>query len=154
MDWSEAMTKPPHVIRETDLNYNDIDNRVDIGWFGILERMVDEINRADVKVVGVVADEDQGRLRIDYASAEPWLAAQKIFVLAQFRSLYTCTHCGRPGNHRRTHMGWRHTRCADHLPDAPNVGRVVYDLIKTPWREMSDGKWRYDPLTDCLIPKK
>jgi hypothetical protein len=134
-----------------DFHYNDIDIRVDHGWFAILERLVDEINAADVKVVGMVADEDQGRLRIDYASAEPWPVAAKLFVIAQFRSLYTCSYCGRPGNHRRTNAGWRHTRCAEHLPDEPNVGRIVYDLISTPWRQMSDGKWRYDPLTDCLI---
>jgi hypothetical protein len=102
------------------------------GWVDLLRRMMNEIIAADVKAVGIVATGDQGRLRIDYRSAEPWLPAAKIFVLAQIWSMYTCEHCGRPGNHRRTNVGWRHTRCREHCPAPPNEGRIVYDLIRTP----------------------
>lgn len=123
------------------------------GWVDLIRRMLAEISAADVKVVGLVTTEDQGRLRIDYTSADPWPVFAKIAVLAQFRSLYTCEVCGRPGNHRRNSVGWRHTRCSEHLPLPPNDGRIVYDLIRTPWKQMSDGRWRYDPITDRLVPK-
>lgn len=135
------------------LSLDDVEVRCGDGWLGILERLLDDINAADVKVSALVADEDQGRLRLDYASAEPWPMAAKLFVLAQFRSLYTCDVCGRPGEHRRNMVGWRHTRCAEHRPPPPNDGVVVYDQTRRPWRRMGDGDWQYDPVADTLIPK-
>jgi hypothetical protein len=121
------------------------------GWVDIVRRMLKEISEADVKVVGIVTTEDQGRLRIDYTSAEPWPVAAKIFVLAQFRSLYTCETCGRPGQYRRNSVGWRHTRCSEHRPPPPNDGEVVYDEKKSPWRRMSDGVYKYDVSEDKLV---
>jgi hypothetical protein len=129
---------------------DDIEIRCGPGWNGILRQMLNEINAADVKVHGLVADEDQGRLRLDYASAEPWLPAAKILVLTEFRSYYTCETCGRPGEHRANEVGWKHTRCAEHRPPPPNDGAAIYTQTRTPWRRMSDGDWAYDPAGDKL----
>jgi hypothetical protein len=129
---------------------DDIEIRCGPGWNGILRQMLNEINAADVKVSGLVAEEDQGRLRLDYAAAEPWLAAAKIFVLAEFRSYYTCDTCGRPGEHRVNSVGWKHIRCAEHRPPPPNDGHAIYTKTRTPWRRMSDGDFAYDPDGDRL----
>jgi hypothetical protein len=132
------------------LTIEDIEIRCGDGWIDILRKMVDEISAADVKVAGVVADEDQGRLRIDYAEAEPWLPAAKIFLLAEFRSYDVCETCGRPGEHRINAVGWKHTRCTEHRPLPPNDGDVIYTEKRTPWRRMSDGDWAYYPIGDRL----
>lgn len=127
-----------------------IEIRCDVGWNGVLRQMLNEINAADVKVVGLVAYEDQGRLRIDYAEAELWLSAAKIFLLAEFRSYYTCETCGRPGEHRVNSVGWKHTRCSTHRPAPPNDGTAIFTQARTPWRRMSDGDFAYDPVGDRL----
>lgn len=114
------------------LSIKDIDIRCGDGWLSVLEQMVDEISSADIKVSALVADEDQGRLRLDYASAEPWLVSAKIFLLAEFRSYYSCEVCGRPGVHRVNTVGWRHTRCVEHRPEPPNEGRAIYTHTRTP----------------------
>jgi hypothetical protein len=129
---------------------DDVELRCGWGWLSILRKMMEEISRADVKVIGLVADEDQGRLRLDYASAEPWLVAAKVFLLAEFRSYYTCETCGRPGEHRANAVGWKHTRCAEHRPPPPNDGTALYTKTRTPWRRMSDGDYAYDADGDRL----
>lgn len=132
------------------LTLDDIEIRCGDGWLSVIERMVDDINAADVKVHGLVADEDQERLRIDYSDAEPWFPAAKIFLLAEFRSYYTCETCGRPGEHRVNVVGWKHTRCAQHRPPPPNDGTPMYTGTRTPWRRMSDGDYTYDLGGDRL----
>lgn len=133
------------------MTLEDVDIRCGDGWVVILERLVDEINRADVKVAGLVADERNGHLSIEYADADPWLAAAKLFFLAECRSYYVCEVCGRPGEHRGDGPIWRSTRCAEHQSENP--GRLIYGRVRTPWRRMSDGDWTYDVDADALKPR-
>lgn len=130
---------------------DDIDIRCGDGWVGIIKRMLDEISAADVKVHGLVVEERNGHLSIDYSAAEPWIAAAKVFLVAECRSYYVCEVCGRPGEHRGDGPVWRTTRCAQH--QAANPGRLIYDSVKVPWRRMSDGDWAYDPVADALKPR-
>ena len=131
------------------LTLDDIDIRCGDGWRGILQRFVDDINRADLKVHGVVAEERSGHLSLDYNSPDPWIDVARVALLAECRSYYTCDICGQPGEHRGSGPIWRSTRCQEHR--SPNPGRLIYDQHRTPWREMSDGRWRYDPAGDTLI---
>lgn len=133
------------------LSLDNVDVRCGDGWLGILRKMMDEINRADLKVHGLVAGERMGHLSIEYADAEPWLATAKVFLLAEFRSYYVCEVCGRPGEHRGDGPVWRTTRCAEHQSETP--GRLIYDRSRTPWRRMSDGDWSYDVDGDTLKPR-
>ena len=120
------------------------------GWHGIVQRASDELN---IDIEHFDLDEDMGRLRISVADVKLSDTVRKAFILAQFRSLYTCSVCGRPGRHRRPTMGPRVTLCDEHLPSMLADSVVVYDLLRRPWREMSNGRWQYDPITDRLIPK-
>lgn len=137
------------------LTIDDVDDcRCGPGWRSILQRMVDELNAAHLDVHALVAQEHQGRLRIDcnYDPARvPFVDVARIRLLAECRAYYICEMCGAPGEHRANAIGWRATRCAEHQTADMRSGRVVYDAVRTPWRQMSDGRWRYDPGSDVLL---
>jgi hypothetical protein len=140
------------------LELNDVDVKCGDGWIGIVERMLDELNAAGLRVHGLVADEDQGRLRVDYntptsTTRDQSRAIMRIMLLAQCRSVYTCETCARPGEHRTNSVGWRSTRCLEHTAPDKNGSRLIYDERRRPWREVPDGVVEYDPVTDQLIPK-
>lgn len=141
-----------------ELKISDVDFRCGDGWLGIVQRMLDELNESGLVVYGLVADEDQGRLRVDYntptsTTREQSRAIMRTLLLAQCRSVYTCETCGRPGEHRSNSVNWRSTRCQDHAIPDKNGSRLIYDERRRPWREVPDGVVEYDPVTDQLIPK-
>lgn len=120
------------------------------GWREIVQRCADELH-IDVGLLEV--DEDNGRLRIGISEIDLSPDVRRSFVLAQFRSLYTCSVCGRPGRHLRPLTGPRITRCVEHTPPKVRDAVVIYDEKRVPWREMSDGTWQYDVAEDTLTPK-
>ena len=118
------------------------------GWQDIVRRCADEI-ACDIDMFDL--DEDMGRLRISVDDVKVSKAVRRAFLLAQFRSLYTCPTCGRPGRHRQPPTGPRFTACNEHTPPAlRDFARVVYDRFNTPWRRMSDADWAYDDDSDSL----
>jgi hypothetical protein len=131
------------------LTLDDIDIKCGAGWEGILQRMADEFNSSGLRVWGLVADERNGHLSMDYNTDEAFLDVARVMLLAECRSYYVCEKCGRRGEHRGEGPIWRTTRCEEHHP--ANPGRLIYDQHRTPWRQMSDGRWAYDPESDTLI---
>lgn len=118
------------------------------GWHDIVRRCSDELA---IDAEHFDLDEDNGRLRINVTDVKLSRDVARAFVLAQFRSLYTCSVCGRPGRHRRPANGPRVTLCDEHTPPHMIESAVVYTERKTPWRRMSDGAFRYDVVSDILV---
>lgn len=124
------------------------------GWIPLVERMVDELNAAGHEVEGIVAREGHGWLQVDYLGIGRHVlgAVGKVIVLSQFRSMYVCSACGKPGEHRRGEP-YRHlsTRCAAHQDDEARAGTVRYDLVRRPQRRMTEGDLEYDPVADAMV---
>lgn len=123
------------------------------GWVSLVERMVDELNAAGHDVEGIVAKEGHGWLQVDYLGIGRHVFGEvgKIIVLAQFRSMYVCSVCGNPGEHRRGepyHL--LSTRCPEHQDDEARAGTVRYDLVRRPYRRMTEGDLEYDPVADTM----
>jgi hypothetical protein len=136
------------------LTIDDVEIKCGSGWVPIVQRMVDELNTSHLDVYAIVAEEHHGRLRIDHnydPAAVPFLDVARIMLLAECRSYYTCEICGSPGEHRADAQGWLATRCAEHRTPDMQPGRLVYDERRRPWRQMSDGRWEYDPVSDTLL---
>lgn len=137
------------------LNLESVDVRCGDGWISTIERMLEELNEAKLPIIGMVCDEDQGRLRVDYYLPEELRDQSRdiarIVVLAEFRSLYVCEQCGCPGEHRRNADGWRVTRCLEHQTPDIREGERRYDEVRRPWRRTPDGDFEYDPGADRLV---
>lgn len=118
------------------------------GWHDIVRRCSDELA---IDAEHFDLDEDNGRLRISVTDVKLSRDVARAFVLAQFRSFYTCSVCGRPGRHRRPATGPRVTLCDEHTPPHMIEFAVVYTERKTPWRRMSDGVYAYDVAGDRLV---
>lgn len=124
------------------------------GWIPLVERMVDELNAAGHDVEGIVAREGHGWLRVDYLGIGRHVFGEigKIIVLAQFRSMYVCSACGAPGEHRRGEpYHFLSTRCPEHQDHEARAGTVRYDLHRRPMRRMTEGDLEYDPVTDTMV---
>lgn len=131
-----------------------------LGWIGVIDKLCSDLpsafgeDRSD-RVWLKSAREKLGRLRMDYWQCDPDIATSRTIVrllfLGECRSLYTCETCGKPGEFRKATTGWLAVRCAEHQTAEQRQGRLLYDAGKTPWREMPDGRWRYDVAGDALV---
>lgn len=135
------------MIKVTDVDMTDCPS----GWKPLVQRMADELNASDLNVEGITAREGHGWLQVNYHSIGQHVFGEvgKIIVCAQFRSMYVCSCCGKPGEHRRGEPYRRlSTRCAEHQDDEARAGTVRYDLVRRPFRRMTEGDLEYDPVAD------
>lgn len=137
------------------INMSDVDvTDCPAGWISIVKRMVDELNDAGLVVDGIKAREGHGWLQVDYLGIGRHVFGDigKVIVLAQFRSMYVCSICGEPGEHRRGEpYRFLSTRCAAHQDDEARAGTIRYDLVRRPYRRMTEGDLEYDPIGDAMV---
>lgn len=140
---------------KSEINFADVDvANCPSGWIPLVRRMVDELNAAGHDVDGIVAREGHGWLQIDYLGIGRHVFGEigKIVVCAQFRSMYLCSVCGAPGEHRRSEpYRFLSTRCPEHQDDEARAGTVRYDLNRHPYRRMTECDLEYDPVADAMV---
>lgn len=137
-------------IKMSDVDVSDCP----AGWVPLIRRMVDELNASDLFVEGIVATEGHGWLQVNYAgfAGHVFGAVGKIIVCSQFRSMYVCSTCGGRGEHRRGAPHIRlSTRCHEHQDDEARAGTVRFDLVRRPFRRMTEGDLEYDPTADTMV---
>jgi hypothetical protein len=132
----------------TKITLEDIDITCGPGWVPIIERLIEDLNAADVQISGIRALETHGRLRLHYTDIGKHIFSTvgKIMVLAEFRSMYVCEMCGKPGEFRRDEYLYLSTRCSEHQSAAAKAGEH-----RRPYRRLHLGDFEYDPMLDQMV---